>query len=72
MTKILTNPPGWLVKAEDHEGDPLARYIRVRISDPDTALLTVAEQVAEKQVHLERNLVESEVADMEPGEVSPQ
>jgi hypothetical protein len=72
MINIFTNPPGWLAKVEDHEGDPLARYVRVRIPDPDEARVKVAEQVPEKLVHLERNLVESEVADMEPGEVSPQ
>jgi hypothetical protein len=67
-----TKPPGHLVKVEDHEGDPHARYLRVRISDPDEAVVAVLGQVPEKLAHLERNLAESEVADMEPGEVSEQ
>lgn len=65
-------PPGHLVKVEDHEGDPLARYLRVRISDPDEALLAALGQVPEKMGHVERNLLESEVTDMKPGEVAPQ
>jgi hypothetical protein len=72
MTETLTNPPGWLAKAEDHEGDPLARYFKVRIPDPDLALETLARLVNEQMVHLVRNLAESEVVDMEPGEVSLQ
>jgi hypothetical protein len=72
MIDDLTRPPGYLVKVEDFEGDPLARYFRVRIPDPEEAVTKVLAQVPEKMGHPERNLTEREVEDMQPGEVSPQ
>jgi hypothetical protein len=66
---MTTKPSGWLAKVQDHEGDPLARYMKVRVSDPEEAAVTVAQQVPEKHVHLERNLTDSEVVGMRPGEV---
>jgi hypothetical protein len=69
MTDMPTLPPGWLFKVEDHQGDPLARYIMARIPDPEEAGFAVATAVPEKLVHLERNLTDGEVTGMRPGEV---
>ncbi len=68
-TDVPQQPPGWVFKVEDHEGDPFARCLVIRQPDADEASVMIANTVAEKLVHLERNATQGEVAGLRPNEI---
>jgi hypothetical protein len=68
-TDMPQQPPGWVFKVEDHEGDPFARYLVIRQPDADEAKARISKTVTEKMVRLERNAIVGEVAGLRPNEI---